>query len=344
MMNRSGQVPDSNPLLPPLILLCAIGQAFAWQVVLDPDNPVFSPRAEEWDSADVADPCLVTDSFPWRLFYDGNGGQGYDIGLATSADNGATWQRTAGNQPVVARASHSIQWESNHVTSPCVVRHGTVDFLWYAGTASSLPAVGYQIGLATSSDGYTWVKHNGGVAPVLPLGAPGSGEDFSISEPHVLWDVAQNRFRMWYAGAYAIFGIPRFRIYTAESTDGIHWTGRTLVLDDGYACSAPWVTVQGGMYRMVYAVATSTSGFDQLRLRTSADGYHWSASYDALLNKADVGTWTHNHIYSPYGINESTHGFDLYFCGHDAAGVWRIGRARVTSPSPAGAPALVLLR
>ena len=82
------------------------------------------------------------------------------IGLATSTDQGRTFQR-AGAGPVLGASLH----EPFLVGDPCVRMHGGVFHMWYifgtrwqAPTPETAPERTYKIGHAISADGRQWAK------------------------------------------------------------------------------------------------------------------------------------------------------------------------------------------
>ena len=58
-------------------------------------------------------------------------------------------------------------WDDNRVERACVIKDGAVYKMWYSGHNGS----NYQIGYATSNDGFIWEKHPGN--PVLTAGSSG---------------------------------------------------------------------------------------------------------------------------------------------------------------------------
>jgi predicted GH43/DUF377 family glycosyl hydrolase len=111
-------------------------------------------------------------------------------------------------------------WELE-VNRPVVVRRDDDYHMWYTGqTFSKQPAKnGYQdghsaIGYATSKDGITWSNRTKVIAPDL------TWEGVALMSPHVLWDVRQNQWRIWYSGGEQY---EPNAIGHATSHDGIHW-------------------------------------------------------------------------------------------------------------------------
>jgi hypothetical protein len=150
--------------------------------------------------------------------------------------------------------------------------------LFYVGwNPGATPPLFYaSIGLAASDDdGRTFRRVSR--APIL---ARSDFDPCLVTSPCVLRD--SGRWRMWYVSGYAwdeLDGRLRshYHVKYAESEDGIDWRR------DGHVCidvargernvARPWVVVDGGRYRMWYAVA----GDEPYRLgyAESEDGLCW---------------------------------------------------------------------
>ena len=115
--------------------------------------------------------------------------------------------------------------------------------------------INYRVGYATSPDGVVWTKRpgNAGAGSVLGLGEPGTPDSKSAGQPWVLKD--GSAYHMWYEG----FDGKTWRIFYAESTDGMTWTkrgaafepaGRELSMSSG--ARNPVVVKRGGQYELWY--------------------------------------------------------------------------------------------
>jgi len=91
---------------------------------------------------------------------------GDDILYAESAETSTTsFTGPGGGAPVPVFSGNPGQFDGVHTCDPSVIRVGGTYYLYYTGAAGD-HALGNSIGLATSTDGLTWTRANGG-APIL---------------------------------------------------------------------------------------------------------------------------------------------------------------------------------
>jgi predicted GH43/DUF377 family glycosyl hydrolase len=135
-------------------------------------NPVFAPSGAQWDNGQVRDPVVVRVNNTWFMYYSGNtSGGGWRIGLAKSYDNGFTWVRPVSNK--VMDVGQSGKFDDQSVRSPTVIFDKDRYLMFYVGYDSATGAG--NIGVATSTDGITWTRENGGNSII----STGSGWDSS---------------------------------------------------------------------------------------------------------------------------------------------------------------------
>ncbi len=211
-------------------------------IVWKPGNggaPVLWADAD-WEDGEVGGPSVMHTGDGWRMWYAGGGGAG--IGYAES-DDGRQWTKY-GENPVLVPDQ---DWENGVVGAPSVVRHDGDYELFYSGGTNGGPLlarrVGHAIGMATSSDGVTWTKHDGDgrsstgdttdVQPVFWASQTWEGIDAAtqrggaVSSPHVLIDhpVDRDVYRMYYSGNQPGDALATdVSIGYAGSYDGRHWT------------------------------------------------------------------------------------------------------------------------
>jgi hypothetical protein len=198
---------------------------------------VFPPNVLR-DEASVTAPCENgrISGLCYRMWYVGTRpGEPYRrIGYAVSPD-GVSWYRVQGTHTggsvFEGSGTSGHSFDQNGVTTFHVIKDGGQYHMWYTGVSSDWRWVGF--GYATSTNGITWVRQNGG-APVL-TSRPGSGlfDDDRIIGPFVLIDEASaiapceggrtsgRCFRMWYEGFRAN---NTFYVGHALSSDGISWS------------------------------------------------------------------------------------------------------------------------
>jgi predicted GH43/DUF377 family glycosyl hydrolase len=181
----------------------------------------------------------------------------------------------------VLRPTTSTVLDSDNVDDPALAKVGSTYVMWYSGTAED--GSRSAIFMATSSDGVTWARANGG-APVLQ-GTLGAFDGDGAFGPDVVYNPADSvtPYRMWYSGRSGVFGA----IGYATSLDGVTWTkypGVGLpvpVLSHGPAGSAdsfsaadPDVMKDGSTWKMWYTGDDSSK--KRVAYATSSDGITWA--------------------------------------------------------------------
>jgi predicted GH43/DUF377 family glycosyl hydrolase len=170
-------------------------------------NPVLNPGIPgEFDSRWVVPASLVYDGREYKLYYTGYNDTVWRPGVATSPD-GVRWSKYAGN-PVLTVTPNS--WESKGVSTPKVHFDGMRYTMHYCGYDGSQ----YEIGMATSPDGFRWTKHFGN--PVFARGTPGAWDEKSVVTAGI-FIYHGTYFMMYSAGPLTAMGI-------AISGDGISWS------------------------------------------------------------------------------------------------------------------------
>ncbi|HEY3051474.1 MAG TPA: hypothetical protein VGJ40_07075 [Gaiellaceae bacterium] len=176
----------------------------------------------------------------------------------------------------------STALDSDNVDDAALAKVGTTYVMWYSGTPEDggRPA----IFIATSTNGTTWTRANGG-APVLQGTGLGFDQD-GVYGPDVVYDPTDPvaPYRMWYSGRAGVFGA----IGYATSTDGISWVKYPgsgvlplAVLTHGPAGSAdsfsaadPTVVKDGSTWKMWYTGDDSSK--KRIAYATSTDGVTWA--------------------------------------------------------------------
>src|SRR5262245_6390969 len=182
--------------------------------------------------------------------------------------------------PVLA-PTPSAALDNDHVDDPSVAKVGPTYVMWYSGSSDDGRKA--AIFMATSSDGTTWARANGG-APVLQ-GSASAFDDSGVYAPDVVYDPGDvmTPYRMWYSGRAGPFGA----IGYATSLDGVTWTKLGSpgvprpVLEHGVAGSAdsfsaadPSVLKDGSTWKMWYTGDDSSK--KRIAYATSTDGVAWS--------------------------------------------------------------------
>jgi predicted GH43/DUF377 family glycosyl hydrolase len=180
----------------------------------------------------------------------------------------------------VLRPTASTVLDGDNVDDPALAKVGSTYYMWYSGTAED--GGGPAVFLATSANGTTWTRANGG-APVL-TGTAGAFDQNGVYGADVVYDPADATapFRMWYSGRSDVFG----GIGYATSTNGLTWAKfgtplPTPVLNHGPAGSAdsftaadPSVLKDGSVWKMWYTGDDSSK--KRIAYATSPDGVTWN--------------------------------------------------------------------
>ncbi len=184
----------------------------------NPASPVLKPRTDNWEGGQINQPRVVkvTDTH-WRMYYTGWGYQGpgtpWALGLAESFDAGLSWKRFQ-ETPILDRGDPD-SYDGGGACVPMVVKVGEQWMMWYTAGLGNKPGKKHiHQCLATSPDGIHWTKY--AKNPVLSPDFSDNADRIILSRCYVRHD--DGVFRMWYS-----FAKPDYRIYYAESLDGIAW-------------------------------------------------------------------------------------------------------------------------
>ncbi len=219
-------------------------------------------------------------------------------------------------------------WDDSGMGSPKVIKDGSVYKMWYTGKSSTGP---YQIGYATSSDGFAWIKH--AANPIITPADAGTWDGLPvqhIGESAVIKN--GSNYEMWYT---ALTGTPdedNPQIGYATSSDGITWAHHgSPVLRKGPASDwdtskvwNPAVIKDDSTYKMWYM--GSGRGLQNIGYATSPDGINWTKynnsattgspwdSSDPVIWRGPSGSWYGDNLGSPTVIKEDTK-LHLWFYG-----------------------------
>lgn len=213
----------------------SLDNGLTWQ--RHPDNPVLSPREDEWDAPQVTFPVVLADGNVLRMWYGGGDflGTGQRIGYATSTD-GVNWNR----HPTPVIEPTAGDWNADGVAPGAVIKEDGVFKMWLGGGIGRplFPTLltRWSTGFATSPDGIQWTLHNDPATtdppfqhsdPVLQHGPSGSFDENRAMNASVLRSPTDTGYDMWYMG----FSVPAREagrtygsIGYATSPDGIQWT------------------------------------------------------------------------------------------------------------------------
>ncbi len=328
----------SSPILP-----MAFGVGGDW--IKYPANPVLTPTPGGWDSDSLTTPRVLFTSGVFRMWYEGVHGGATGVGYANSTD-GLTWKKYP--TPVLLPGSAGA-WDSSAVALGSVVWNGTSFLMWYSGT-SPVTFPNGAFGLATSTDGITWVKYRGN--PVL---APSQIDLKYMAVPYV---IRQNlTYDMWYTARSASdpLSSPVTRILYSYSFDGISWNkwpaavlnpSTNLSAWDSVSVYSPSVIFNSTVFGMWYSGFGQSLANPQIGYANSPDGATWTkSSQNPILSPGPSGSWDSAGVENPDAV--FVNGFMLYYDGFRSTSAAAIGLAYapVTFKIPefAGSAPFVLL-
>ena len=225
-------------------------------------NPVFAGTENAFD-AGARSPRVIHDSKGYKMYYTGQNGDAYAIGLAVSSD-GKSWQRYS-NSPILQPDTVS-KWDPSGQAFCDVYYDDSTYYMWFLAGTSTLNG----IGLAKSTDGIHWAEVTGN-----PVFAPsGSGWDgATVADPAIVR--VGKTFYMFYGGS-GTPGTVNFSIGLATSQDGIKWVryGANPILTigsgwEGVSLGGLAVCYLNGTFHMWYSGLSSLSGHWQIGYATS---------------------------------------------------------------------------
>lgn len=207
----------------------------------------------------------------WRMWYGGQGVDGYEhIHYAESTD-GWNWDR----QGIVL--SHSPGYgdpalpEHPLIEDPSIVVVGGVYHMYY--TVAHI-GITDTIHLATSTDGLTWQRQG----RVLDHGPSGAWDDANVGRPSVLYE--DGVFKLWYDGCQGLPGGDLLAPHLGESCASFrnvgHATstdGRTFTKHPANPILSPAEAVHVSRYRGLYVMLHENQQGTLLAL--SPDGVQW---------------------------------------------------------------------
>ena len=223
--------------------------------------------------------------------------------------------------PVLSNTSVG-HFDYGSVGCPGVVLRGSTFNMWYTGNDGFNNRIGY----ATSSDGVTWLRQNGGNA-VLDHGQLGDWDSSGVSDPWVVDDAGA--LHMWFTGYDGL----RTRIGYASSSDGITWnkdSGAVIDLGDfgkfdEEGAMAPTVVKVAGTFHMWYIGISGTA--TGLGYATSNDGITWTRqnSGNGVFFPTGTGTFDTDSIWSP-SVTFFNNVYKMYYTGYNK-NIFQIGVA-----------------
>jgi|GEM_PF-1726343 len=201
-------------------------------------NPVFVPDGSGFDSTHVAVSTVLKENGVYKMWYTGNDGSTPDnaIGYATSTD-GLSWSR---RNDAVLKVGPSGAFDSVGVCNPVVISTNGLYYAYYSGYDGST----YTLGLASSTDGISWTRLNGG-HKVLDHGTPAAWDGTELLEHSVIEQ--PGKIFLWYGGG---LNYANFRIGLA-SADYYH---------EGFLVSEPITPPPGQTWKYANFIGDAPAG------------------------------------------------------------------------------------
>ena len=227
---------------------------------------------------------------------------------------------------------------------PSVLVHEGTFYMFYTGVDGDGIA---SIGLASSTDGYSYEKYQGN--PVLVHSENGF-DALEVSGANVI--EVDTGWIMYYGGRESGWGPPPFiGRATAPEISG-PWTRSLLPVltigspdewDNDFISPFQILSMDGGGYMMFYTAGNYASGADyQIGMATSPDGFEWTkyddpstidppyAESDPVLKVGDANDWDQSLLWGGSVLKNPSFGYEMYYTGCDMGYVFGFGYA--TSP------------
>ena len=287
------------------------------QLPLNTGVRILSPRFfPGWQAQNVSYPfVLYDDRSPghYKMYYAGSSSTQVNeslwdqwvTGVVTSPD-GVNWTHPENYEQilfarkfmegdVVNPDDQAKIFDSVYAIDAFVLKEGSIYKCWYTGWNGEIQHEGgglsnkinFRIGHATSSDGLNWTKANGsaGAGSVLGLGAKGETDEFGVDDPYIIKE--QGTFRMWYVG----YDGKSRRIHYAISDDGISWTKKGVVMNQGspgqpdeLGRQSPVIIKRSGQYELWYQGKSASSPIYHVMRAVSTDGKNWKKASEVVLH------------------------------------------------------------
>lgn len=197
-------------------------------------------------------------------------------------------------------------FDDSGVTLGCILAHEDKIFVYYTGWKRRR-VVNFElsIGLCQMMRPYMSFER----VFEGPILAQDKNHPILTAGPFVIYD--QNKFKMWYCSGTewrVANGNPEpiYRVYYAESEDGINWVPfKEPAIDykfDGEVISAPWVLKVGSLYHMWYSYrgsATKEAKNYVIGYAESADGIKWKRMDDQVGIERSTSGWDSEMICYP---------------------------------------------
>ncbi len=276
------------------------------------NNPIVVKYNTGYDLMGVGECYVLKDENNYKMWYTGLTTSGVGYGFYAFSSDGLNWTRYS-STPVLFPGPYG-SWDSYHLSPGPVIKEDGIYKMYYSGWQET-DGIWY-IGLATSSDGFNWVKYAGN--PIIS----GGDWDYHIGAQSIIKKGAT--YYMFYTGSPANYGGYIYHIGVATSSDGYSWqkySGNPVMSEtepwEGSAVAFPSVIYDNDQFQMVYeGVKQQNSAFG---FAYSDDGYSWTKDSNNPFFKTEDCTNEWNKIIYPTYIKVEN-SRSVYYTGKDSNG------------------------
>jgi predicted GH43/DUF377 family glycosyl hydrolase len=252
-------------------------------------NPILAPSGSYYETHGVGQANILFIDSVYKMWYLGDAGGSNKFVMYAESVDGITWIRPYPN-PVLSPGPIG-SWDDLCVCPGAIIFEDGLYSMLYCGFSD--PYSIWHIGLATSSDGISWLKH-----PSPVLYATG-GSEFQLAPSSII--KVEGVYYLYYTGR----DLPLLDIRLATSSDKINWTrfsGNPILTYDevweGSGVYYPNVYKKNDSYVMIY-MNQPGSGFGKA---TSTDAINWvKAEANPFFTKEETHNyWASYKIAYPY--------------------------------------------
>ncbi|MFA4865020.1 MAG: hypothetical protein WC605_14775, partial [Bacteroidales bacterium] len=233
------------------------------------------------------------------------------------------------NNPVISKGEPG-SWEDLFVFLPHAFRQDNVFYLFYSGMKINGK---YNIGLATSTDGYHFSKFGGN--PVFAsdnqgFDAYGVGAAIVLKEDSV-WVMYYNAAEIAGYGPGPYIGRATAKVLTGPWTSGeapVLTAGSRGEWDAGFVVPNSILEIEDGSYMMYYTggadfiswkdfsigIAFSSDGIKWKKYNDPATTEHPFKESDPVLKTGDAGEWDCDYLWTAH-VSKSSDFYEIYYMG-----------------------------
>jgi hypothetical protein len=185
-----------------------------------------------------------------------------------------------------------LTWDDFKVTSPAVLKEGSLYRMWYVGCHFLVEEYTCGIGHATSSNGIAWQKSP---QPLLSIEDPAQSKELD----GLAVVRAGERYLMWYSIRGDWFnGNPHATLHLATSADGLQWQQEGVVLTsigENTFTIGHSALYDGKIFHLWYVDVPSPGGRTSIVHFTSSNGRDWQIA--GSTSNTDAGADPGNRLW-----------------------------------------------